>query len=188
MSMHGREHPDASVGQLMLRLERDFPQAFACGPVALVRVDAQRLDLIREGRILASYPVSTASAGVGNAQDSFRTPPGVHRIWAKYGESQPPGMMFRARVPTGEIAPVIHEARCGDGDCITSRILWLEGLEPGINAGPGIDSRQRFIYIHGTNEEGLLGLPVSKGCIRMANSAVIEVYAALPQGSLVVIL
>ena len=54
--------------------------------------------------------------------------------------------------------------------------MWLDGLELGKNKGDGIDSRNRYIYIHGTAEEGLIGKPASDGCIRMYNRDVLELY------------
>ena len=64
---------------------------------------------------------------------------------------------------------------------MTSRILWLDGLEEGKNKGPGVDSRSRYIYIHGTAEEGLIGKPASDGCIRMYNSEVIELFGLVEE-------
>ena len=93
-----------------------------------------------------------------------------------------------SRLYTGEIAKIYKDKRKSETDDITTRILWLEGLEEGINKGRGIDSFKRYIYIHGTSEEGLLGTPSSHGCIRMGNKDVIELYNIIEVGTLVLIL
>ncbi|MDZ7821326.1 MAG: L,D-transpeptidase [Candidatus Marinimicrobia bacterium] len=126
----------------------------------------------REGlKILASWDISASKYGYGSARGSNQTPPGVHEIAGKFGEGQPPGMCFYDRRPTGEIAVIHTDTTDTDTDPVTSRILWLKGLEPGNRS-----SYWRFIYIHGTNEEGLIGTPQSSGCIRMRNDDVIELY------------
>ena len=78
---------------------------------------------------------------------------------------------------TKSIHEVIKKTQFQNLDIVTSRILWLEGLEEGINKGPGVDSKSRFIYIHGTAEEGLIGELASNGCVRMYNSDVIDLYS-----------
>ena len=70
-----------------------------------------------------------------------------------------------------------------DYDHVTSRILWLDGLEIGLNKGSDVDSMSRYIYIHGTAEEGLLGRPASDGCIRMYNVEVIELFDLVEEGT-----
>ena len=89
-----------------------------------------------------------------------------HRTW-KY-------TIFENRVETKTLTKVIKDKKSGNQDIICSRILWLSGLEIGKNIGGNIDSYSRYIYIHGTNEEGLLGKKASHGCIRMSNSDIIE--------------
>ena len=69
-----------------------------------------------------------------------------------------------------------------EDDVVQSRILWLDGLEDGINKGEGVDSYSRYIYIHGTPEEWLLGEKASKGCIRMSNKDVIELFNLVEEG------
>jgi len=68
----------------------------------------------------------------------------------------------------------------------------LSGLEEGVNqsinkAGKNVDSYERYIYIHGTHEEGLIGQAASMGCVRMKNSDVIELFDQLTESSLVII-
>ena len=82
--------------------------------------------------------------------------------------------IFRNRKPINKKTEIIKEHKSSDEDIISSRILWLEGLEEGKNKGENIDTYQRYIYIHGTNEEGMLGKKSSHGCIRMGNSDIID--------------
>lgn len=97
------------------------------------------------------------------------------------------GAIFRARRPTGETAEIVREARDVDVDLILTRVLWLEGTEPGVNQGEGIDSKERYIYIHGTNEEGFIGSPASHGCIRMRNEEVVALFELVQVGEPVLI-
>lgn len=148
-----------------------------------VRIAAQRLELLSGSDVVRTYPVSTAANGVGSRVGSQRTPLGRHRVHSKYGAGAPLGTIFESRRPTGRIA-AIHTAPLDlPEDVITTRILWLEGLEPGSNRGPGVDSHARYIYIHGTNEEGLIGRPASHGCIRMRNADVIELFDLVAAGT-----
>jgi UDP-N-acetylmuramate--alanine ligase len=138
-------------------------------------VDLQRLDVRECGQIVARYVVSTSALGVGCAAQSFRTPTGWHAVRERIGAGQPPGAVFRDRQPTGEVLP---ESRwCGGTtDLILTRILWLDGLEKGVNSGPDCDSHARFIYLHGTNREDLLGRAASGGCIRLGNRDMLQLF------------
>ena len=131
-----------------------------------------------------SYQVSTAANGIGNRVDSYMTPRGIHRIRQKIGGGAPRGMVFEAREPTGRIARNLDNR---DHDEITSRIMWLDGLQPGINRDGECDTFSRYIYIHGTSDERRIGLPVSAGCIRMRNDDVIELFDEVLVNDLVVI-
>lgn len=131
-----------------------------------------------------TYPVSTSENGLGNLSDSNQTPTGIHRIKQKIGAGQPKGMVFKGRESTGRISDE-HDQRMMDE--ITSRILWLDGLEPGINQGGKNDSYSRYIYIHGTSDENRIGQPVSIGCIRMNNDDVIELFDNVLVNDLVII-
>ena len=148
----------------------------------LVDVPRQRLDLIVDGKMLAELEVSTAAAGVGGEAGSLRTPPGWHRIHDKIGADQPLGTVFESRVPTGHWS---GEPR--NEDLILTRVLTLEGLEPGINQGPGRDSLERYIYLHGTNHEDRLGSPASHGCVRLSNPDVAWLFDHVEIGDPVVI-
>ena len=149
-------------------------------PVRLLVVDVarRRLGLLEAGSLRLDLAVSTAAAGIGGEEGSFRTPSGWHRIAARIGEGMPTGTVFVSRIPTGET----WRGGASDEDLILSRILTLEGLEVGVNRGPGCDSLQRTIYLHGTNREDLLGFPVSHGCVRLANADVIALHECVQVG------
>lgn len=167
---------------------RELQQRFGPSPhhqVVIVDVSEQQLSLYREGRRVGDWPVSTSQYGVGNQQNSLRTPLGVHRVARMIGADAPVGTLFEARRNTGRTVTILKDDRPADGDYVTTRILWLEGLEPGVNKGAGIDSFQRYIYIHGTAEEGRIGRPASHGCVRMGNQAVIELFDRIQEGTLV---
>jgi len=125
------------------------------------------------------YPVSTSKYGIGSQAGSNKTPLGQHRIEKKFGEGAPEGMIFKARRSTGKIAEMNVP---GAGDLVTTRIMWLKGLEPGRNSGRGIDSYKRYIYIHGTAEEEKIGKRASHGCIRMYNRDVIDLFERVTEG------
>jgi hypothetical protein len=153
-------------------------------PGIWVSESEQRAYLLRGREVLATYACSTATRGLGEAEGSLRTPRGWHVVLDKIGDGMPPGAVFRDRIFTGEI--VI--ARRDDGrDRVLTRIMRLQGLEPGLNAGPGVDSYDRYIYIHGTSAEDRIGSPASAGCIRLCNDDVIELYDRVPSGTLVLI-
>lgn len=158
-------------------------------PVLVVRGDQQRLYVWEPGHGVDVLPVSTAERGMGNRMGSEQTPLGLHRVAARIGDAVPLGGVLRARVPSGEIARILNgAAERSDVDRITSRILWLEGLEPGLNRGGDVDSHARYIYIHGTDEEGRIGMPASHGCIRMGNQEIVALFPRVPLHSLVLIL
>lgn len=134
-------------------------------------------------QLIRQYPVSTAANGAGEASGSYRTPRGRHRIAEKIGAGQPLGAAFTARVPTGEIWTPALDADNPGRDWILTRILWLEGLEPGKNQGGTVDTHDRYIYIHGTHEEPRIGTPASHGCIRMKNADVAELFDLVETGT-----
>ena len=135
--------------------------------------------------LLREYSVSTALNGPGETKDSYCTPRGRHRIEQKIGEDAPPFAVFKARVQTGEIWTPELDATAPGCDWILSRIMWLGGMEPGKNRGGDVDSHERYIYIHGTNEEHQIGTAVSHGCIRMKNADVIDLFDRVEVGTLV---
>ena len=131
-----------------------------------------------------SYPISTAANGIGNRIDTYKTPFGIHRIRQKIGGGQPRGMVFEAREPVGRVARNLDNR---DRDEITSRIMWLDGLEQGVNRDGAYDTYSRYIYIHGTSDEKRIGEAVSAGCIRMKNDDVIELFEDVLVNDLVLI-
>lgn len=154
-----------------------------------INIAEQKLYLLDESGTtrIAEYPVSTSKYGVGNEDGSNRTPLGLHRIKDKIGGAMPLNEVFIGRVPQGSLAECIERGAELPEDVITSRILWLEGMEPGRNCGGYVDSFQRYIYIHGTSDEGNIGTPASIGCIRMRNDDIVELYRLVDIGSEVMI-
>lgn len=149
-----------------------------------VSVARQRLVGIEHGQVRFVYVCSTAARGTGNRQGSHRTPLGWHAVAERFGEGLPRGAIFRERRYSGVVWRPDEDA---GKDLILSRILWLRGLEPGVNRGPGIDSHDRYIYIHGTPAEEKLGRPASMGCIRLSNRAIIQLYDRTESGTVVLI-
>ncbi|WP_005034915.1 L,D-transpeptidase family protein [Holophaga foetida] len=174
--------PIAAVSHRALALEglrRPASPFHSCPPRLLVAdVKRQRIGLLAAGELLGEFPISTALAGLGSEDGSFRTPLGWHRIHARVGEGATPGTVFRERLDTGEI----WRGERSEADLILTRVLTLEGLEEGVNRGPGLDTLARYIYIHGTNREDQLGTPVSHGCLRMANADVISLFDLVREG------
>ncbi len=148
----------------------------ADGIVLLVSVGKQTMTVLRSGTLIATVPVSTSSNGLGNRYGSCKTPPGLHRVGERIGDGQPLGRVFVGREATDRICPESKWQTDSKEDLVLTRILRLKGLEPGVNSGPGIDSFNRCIYIHGTNEEHLLGRPASHGCIRISNHRIVALY------------
>jgi lipoprotein-anchoring transpeptidase ErfK/SrfK len=124
-----------------------------------------------------TYPVSTSRFGLGTKEGSFCTPLGSFRIAEKIGAGAPLWSVFRARQPTGHLAPP-----GGEEDLVLTRIFWLEGLDP-----ENANTKERYIYFHGTNQEHLIGQPASHGCIRLRNSDMAELFESVPEGAHVVI-
>ena len=163
-----------------------------------VSVREQKLRLFVNRRPTGEFSVSTAAKGIGCTRNSHQTPTGLHRIAQKIGDGEPAGTIFKERVPVGvrsqksearslENQISNHESRMSnlEPDLILTRIVWLEGLEPGVNQGGNVDTFARYIYIHGTNHEDRIGQPASHGCVRMRNDDVIKVFDQVSVGSLV---
>ncbi len=155
------------------------------GGVVVVSISQQRLYFYRHGKLAGEWPISSSKFGIGNRANSNQTPLGVHRIARKFGAGAAPGTLFRSRRNTGRRVKIHTDDSPAAGDYVTTRIMWLKGLQPGINEGPGIDSFKRYIYIHGTPEEGRIGRPASHGCIRMRNADVIKLFDDVDVGTLV---
>ncbi len=147
----------------------------------IVKIGKQELYLLDREEILASYQISTSVNGEGNAKGSYKTPLGKHLISHKIGKSAARGTIFKSLVDTKKISPIYQDQKFRDSDDVTSRILRLEGLEEGINE----NSFERYIYIHGTPEEGLIGTKASHGCIRMKNDDIINLFEKVEVGTIV---
>ena len=152
-----------------------------------VDVSTQQLHIVQGDEILKTYSVSTSKYGSGFQEGSFMTPLGVHKIKEKIGAAEKYGTVFDERIATKKIAKIFTDTTDVASDVITSRILWLEGLEEKVNKGIPRDSYERYIYIHGTHEEGLIGKPSSMGCVRMKNDDVIHLFNLVRQGTFVII-
>ena len=152
-----------------------------------VDISEQRLYLIENSLIKASYPISTSKYGEGSIENSFKTPLGEHSIKEMIGEEAEINTIFTSRINTKRSATIIDQFEDTDNDYVTSRIMWLDGEEDGFNKGGNVDSYQRYIYIHGTHEEGLIGTKASHGCIRMFNYDVIELFNLVNIGTKVLI-
>ena len=163
-------------------IHRDFNE------IIFVSIKNQKLYHIKNNRVINNYSVSSSKYGTGNKNGSNKTPLGLHKIKEKHGESVPINGKMLGRIFYNQIANIYKDTTESKTDDITSRILWLEGIEKGKNKGEGIDSYNRYIYIHGTSEEGKLGTPASHGCIRMKNKDVIDLYNKVEVGTLVLIL
>ena len=149
-----------------------------------VMVSEQKLYHRRKTGVVCVYPISTATKGIGNQQGSLQTPLGKHQIRIKIGADLPKYTYFISRAPKGIFTTKIaHQS----ADWILSRILWLEGMQAGLNKRGVVDTFQRYIYIHGTNEEDLIGTPASHGCIRMKNDDILDLFDQVSCGERVLI-
>ncbi|HEU0208598.1 MAG TPA: L,D-transpeptidase [Candidatus Udaeobacter sp.] len=142
-----------------------------------VSIKNQQLTLKENKRTIRVYPVSTSRFGIGTEEGSLKTPIGRFRVAQKIGGTMPSGTIFVGRVPLefDQSAPPTE-------DLVMSRILWLDGLEE-----HNANTRQRFIYIHGTRHEDKIGIPSSHGCVRMRNADVIELFELVGEGTPVII-
>jgi lipoprotein-anchoring transpeptidase ErfK/SrfK len=142
-----------------------------------ISIRDQRLTL-RDGEApIRTYPVSTSRFGIGTEEGSMKTPTGRFRVTEKIGGEMPSDTVFQARValkPDDPLPPT--------EDWVMSRILWLDGLEE-----HNANTRDRFIYIHGTKQEDKIGIPDSHGCVRMRNADVAELFTLVDEGTHVII-
>ena len=148
-----------------------------------VDIASQQLFNIKKGTVIKVYSISSSFYGTGSEANSFKTPLGKHEIYKKIGKDLPENAILKGRVWNGAIASIISEPIDTDFDHVTSRILWLDGLEQGKNKGEGVDSRSRYIYIHGTNHEKRLGHPASSGCLQLSNINILELFDLVEVGT-----
>jgi hypothetical protein len=188
--------PSSAFGKFLLACKTQgvVPTRF----VLVVSVANQTVSLFRKVRSSAFRQPGPAKAGTPNGYDFVRTfrcstsrfgisqvagsngtPLGLHRVVEKIGGGWPVGTVFKSRRPVGFTWHGMPEAK------ITTRILWLEGLEPGFNRGGNVDSHARYIYIHGTGDQTTIGKPASCGCIHLADADLIPLFVKLPSGTLV---
>jgi L,D-transpeptidase YbiS len=151
-----------------------------------IHIPTQMLELYDgQGKSVRRYQVSTGANGVGEENGSFCTPRGKHVIRAKIGSGQPENAVFVQRRPTGEIYTPELGARHAGRDWILTRILWLSGCESGYNRSGSCDTMRRYIYIHGTPDSTPLGKPGSRGCVRMRNAELVELFELVQAGTAV---
>ena len=141
-----------------------------------ISLTKQTLSVLKNNQSIGTYSISTGLNGPGQQNGSGCTPLGKHRIRAKIGGDQPINAVFIGRRPTGEIYQKGMREDQPDRDWILTRILWLSGCEPGFNRLGAVDTMRRYIYIHGTPEEVEMGKIGSKGCIRMRNNDLVELF------------
>lgn len=147
-----------------------------------VSIADQQLYGFAAGQLICRVPVSTALNGVGERSGSNCTPRGLHRVRACVGAGLPTGAVLRGRRWTGEVwSEALHAAFPGR-DWILTRILWLSGCEPGRNRMGEVDSFRRYIYLHGTPDTEPMGVPLSHGCIRLRNDAMLELFERVAYG------
>ena len=152
--------------------------------ILTVNIAEQTVSLFTQNKFVKKFPCSTSRFGIGQREGSNRTPLGMHRIAEKIGAGEPAGTVFKSRQIIGHTSqPEFADAK------ITTRILWLEGLEPGFNQGfngeVNVDTHARYVYIHGTADQNSLGQPASHGCIHLADADLIPLFGLLPSGTLV---
>jgi lipoprotein-anchoring transpeptidase ErfK/SrfK len=167
---------------IIAELKKGFP-TYSTERILVVDATAQKMILVEQGKAVGEWVISTAINGLGSEKGSDKTPLGVHRIAEKIGAGAPFGAIFKSRQNTGKIVDILTAPGADSpDDYVTSRIMWLDGLEENNRT-----SKERFIYIHGTGEEGRLGAPASHGCIRMRNKDVIDLFDRVDENTLVVI-
>jgi len=173
--------PVIDVQQIILQHYSHFSE----GRLVFVDVNHQRMYVISNNKILQNFQISTSKYGEGEIANSNRTPLGLHFVAKKIGEGADLNTIFKSRSNTGKRA-VPNDERFKDKDLITTRIMWLEGGEERNSLGSA-SSLRRYIYIHGTPDESLLGEPASHGCVRMKNIDVFALYEFVEEGTPVII-
>jgi lipoprotein-anchoring transpeptidase ErfK/SrfK len=176
----------AKHANLLAELAEKYPSYYANG-VFVVDDSEQRMYWYKNDKLVQKFTISTAANGLGNKPESNTTPAGAHRISTKIGKNAARGAVFDKLQNTGEIAKIYTKPNYSVTALVLSRILRLDGLEPGKNKGGSVDTFNRAIYFHGTNKEGNLGKRASHGCIRMKNDEVIELFGQVSVDTLVYI-
>lgn len=148
-----------------------------------ISISTQKMFVYENGILTKEYLVSTAKNGVGELRGSEKTPRGWHVIRAKIGANAQVNTVFVARRPTGEIYTPYLRRDFPERDWILTRIFWLSGLERYKNRLGEVDTMRRYIYIHGTPDEVPMGSPGSRGCIRMRNENIIDLFELVTVGT-----
>lgn len=164
--------------QSQITYGRDVPPSAVVKNGVVVTLHDQKLTLVRNGKKVKDYKVSTSKFGIGSRSGSRRTPTGIHAVSQKTGAGQPKGMVFKGCRPTGEVVPVDASGR----DPVVTRVIQLAGLEP-----KNSSTHSRRIYIHGTPEERKIGRPASYGCIRMKSDDIMDLFTRVTRGTPVAI-
>ncbi len=169
-----------------MKLNPDFISACEKNGIAptqfilILNIAEQTVSLFEQNKFVKKISCSTSRFGIGQTEGSNCTPLGLHRIAEKIGAGERAGTVFKSRKVVGHTSqPEFADAK------ITTRILWLEGLEDGFNRGGNVDSHARYIYIHGTADQNSIGKPSSHGCIHLADEDLIPLFDLLPSGTLV---
>lgn len=139
----------------------------------------------RDSQLLQEYTISTGKAPPSCIENSFGTPTGMHEIVEKIGDGAEAGTIFKSRIPSGHVSELSPEER--ERNYVTTRIIRMRGLEPGHNAGPGRDTYDRYVYIHGTNHPERIGEPFSGGCVELVDSDIIILFSKIEAGAMVAI-
>lgn len=150
-----------------------------------IDISMQTMCVMKDKSLVKEYVISTAKNGAGEIYGSEQTPRGAHIIRAKIGNNAPTNAVFVQRRETGEIYHPDLRAQFPNRDWILTRIFWLSGLEKGKNRLGKVDTMRRYIYIHGTPDDVKMGVPGSRGCIRMRNDDIIELFNLIPLYTLI---
>jgi len=123
------------------------------------------------------FSISSSKFGEGAEEGSNKTPLGQFQVCEKFGAGDEVFSVYKGR---RKQSVWNRDSNDLEEDMILSRILRLAGME-----SENANTYQRFIYIHGTNDEDGIGEKKSIGCIRMKNEDVIALYNLVPLGTLV---
>ncbi len=169
------------------KIEKKYP-SHTFSNFIYVDINKQQLFLLENRVTIKKYNISTSTRGVGNKSNSLQTPEGLHKIKSKYGQGVPIGGILDHRKFNGEIASINLDTTSTAIDIICTRVIRIIGLEDGVNKGGEVDTYLRKIYLHGTNEEGLIGKESSHGCIRMKNQDIVDLFDRVKKDMLIVML
>lgn len=152
-----------------------------------INIALQQLQLYVDDSVIFSCAVSTAHNGAGEVVGSERTPRGMHVVDEKIGADCAPNTVFVARVPTGELCTPALRSEHPGRDWILTRILWLRGTDPARNCGGNVDTKARYIYLHGAADGVPMGVPGSRGCVRLRNADIMTLFELVDVGTPVAI-